>query len=490
MPGSRDVINGRYEVQKMIACGGTSRVYLVTDRHIGRVLAMKVMDRKSFGAFRFAKSEIESLRAVHYPLFPGIHDAFCDEDSIYILSEYVKGTSLAAISRRGGLPRHRSLMIAERICEALIYLHGMKKPLLYLDLKPENVIISDDGSPHLIDFGIAGWLAAHHMPVGTPGYSPPEQYRRDAVMDERTDIFAFGMTYYAIRCGVPPDSDPEKALEDIIHSRTLCSSERSFLKRCCALSIEDRYTSAGEVLRQIRHISSIPEKIKRTITVAAVAAGMITAGSFVARAVMLHMDHNEAARELVEKVTEHMEEGQYTPEGIRILKAYIGSGRLSRECEQEFIFEVAMNSLLVEHDYKAAAAYFSRLDEERFPEVSDYKKLCRIVSSFGHDPDEAAQTVGRLFSDISGRAPSKLKYENMIFVADCLEKYDRDHKEGIAKAVSVLKMEQEELAGLTGDDAFYDPDEISLLQQRIAQLISVKEKRLKIKKTGEKNGNR
>lgn len=485
MLGTKDVINGRYEIQNMIASGGTSRVYLVTDRHIGRVLAMKVMDRKSFGAFRFARSEIESLRAVHYPLFPGIHDAFCDNDHIYILSEYVKGTSLAAICSGEGLSRHRSLIIAGHICEALVYLHGMKKPLLYLDLKPENIIISDDGLPHLIDFGIAGWKAAGHMSVGTPGYSPPEQYQPDIGMDERTDIFAFGMTYYAIRTGIPPDPDPGRALYDIIHSRTLCSSERSFLKRCCALSKEDRYLSAGEVLKQIRHIRSIPERIKRNITVMAIAAGILAAGSMAARSAIIRIRHNEAAEELVAKATEYMQDGEYTSEGIGIIKAYINSGRLSPDCEQEFIFEVAMNSLLVARDYKGAAAYFSRLDAGRFPEASDYIKLCRLASSFDSDTGEALEVTGKLFADIAGRPPSKMKYENMIFIADCFEQYDPDPKEGMAKAVSVLKMEQTELDGKEAEGAFTDPAELDDMKNRITELKDIKERRMKIKKTGE-----
>lgn len=486
MPGPKELVNGRYEVQKMIAQGGTSRVYLVTDRHIGRVLAMKVMDRKSFGAFRFAQSEIESLRAVHYHLCPGIHDAFCDDECIYILSEYVRGTSLADMCRGRGLGRHRSLMIAGHICDALIYLHGMKKPLLYLDLKPENVIISDDGLPHLIDFGIAGWQAAGHMPVGTPGYSPPEQYRSGSLMDARTDIFAFGMTYYAIRCGRPPDPDPAKALEDIRYSRILCSSEKAFLKRCCALSREDRYTSAGEVQKQIRHIRSIPERIRKSIVIFAVTAGLLTAGGMAARILVRDIRNNEAADELVDKVTACMEDGQYTPEGIGIIKAYISSKRLSHDCEQEFIFEVAMNSLLVAHDYKTASSYFLRLDEGRFPEAASYSRLCNIASSFDHDPEEAMLTVRQMFSDISGRAPSKLKYENMIFIADCFEQYDPDPGEGIQKALAVLKMERDELEGLATDAGHRDGDEPERMRQRIEKLIEVKEKRLRIKKTGEK----
>ncbi len=88
------VISHRYEVKSSIGSGGTSSVYLVTDRHIGRMLAMKVMDRKAYGSLRFARSEIESLRRVRFSLFPAIHDAFTDDANIYIVRDYVRGRSL------------------------------------------------------------------------------------------------------------------------------------------------------------------------------------------------------------------------------------------------------------------------------------------------------------------------------------------------------------------------------------------------------------
>ena len=221
------VVNGRYEVQSLIGRGGTSEVYLVSDRHIGRQLAMKVMSRDKIGAARFAKSEIESLRCVHYPLFPDIHDAFCDNRNIFIVSDLVKGVSLLSMCKGDGLCRSQCLSLALRICEALSYLHSLKRPMLYLDLKPDNIIISDDGLPHLIDFGIAEWLAERHIPVGTIGYSPPEQHVAGAVMDVRAYIYAFGMTYYCMRHGVPPDPDPYAALDSIRPSKVLSLSERS-----------------------------------------------------------------------------------------------------------------------------------------------------------------------------------------------------------------------------------------------------------------------
>ena len=473
------VVNGRYEVRNMIGKGGTSHVYIVADKHIGRLLAMKVMDRDCVGAARFAKSEIESLRCVSYPLFPAIHDAFCDDGNIYIVSDYVRGTSLSSMCRGRGLPRISCLAVAQRICEALVYLHNMKRPMLYLDLKPDNIIISDDGLPHLIDFGIAGWLASKHIPVGTPGYSPPEQHDPQAVMDVRADIYAFGMTYYHMRHGVPPDADPEKALNAIRHSAILRASERSLLIKCCSPGKEDRYSSASDVLKQINHIRSIPYKLKKRIVLGAVSVGLFIVLMFPAKSIYNRLTQNESAARLAETAAVYMKDGEYTPEGIGIIKACINSGNLSEECEQEFIFEVAVNSMLIMKDYGTAAAYFSRLDPDRYPEASDYIRLCRIESRFDFDPQEALDVTGVLFSDIAKRSPSKMKYENLIFIAGCYENYDTDRQEGIRKALTVLDIAGQELeeVRINGSDRL-SGDEIDSLKGRVDELKTVKRQKL------------
>ena len=469
------MVNNRYEVQDLIGSGGTSEVYMVIDRHIGRSLAMKVMDKRAVGALGFARSEIESLRRVKYPLFPAINDAFCENGRICIVSEYVKGESLWKICRKKGLSRDTALALAQRICEALVYLHTLKRPILYLDMKPENIIVDDAHLPHLIDFGIAGWLATRHIPVGTRGYSPPEQYSFRTPPDERADIFAFGMTYYAIRHGVPPDPDAAGALEDIRHSHILSSSERSFLEKCCALSKEDRFENTQAVLGQIRRIRSHPDRIRKITQITAVTTGIILMAAFCSEKLAQRLRENDAAASLVREATGHMADGEYTPEGIGIIKAWINSGSLSEECEQEFIFEVGVYSMLVAKDYKTAASYFDRLDRKIYPEAEDYGKLCRMQAQFSFDADEAISLTGKMFADIAKRSPSREKYENLIFIANCFENYESDKNEGTKKALSVLDMARNEIKE-------HSSGELEDMKQRIDELIKVKQKRLKIRK--------
>ncbi len=136
--------------------------------------------------------------------------------------------------------------------------------------------------------------------------------------------------------------------------------------------------------------------------------------------------------------------------------------------------------MFVSNDYKGAASYFSRLDKKLFPESEDYLALCRLQASFTSATDEAERLAGRLFSEVAKRAPSKNKYENMIFIASCYENFDPDPDEGLKKSLSVLKIAKGEL-GSKPDEEFTD------ILQRIDDLIFVKERRIKQKKQGGKD---
>ena len=473
-------INSRYEIVNLIAKGGTSCVYLVLDRHIGRTLAMKAMERDAVGSFYFARSEIEALRRVRYPLIPVIWDAFYDSQNIYIVSEYVKGDSLGKLCKPKGMSRTRSLAIAQHICSALVYLHHMKKPMLYLDLKPDNIIIDENDMPHLIDFGIAGCLADHHIPVGTIGYSPPEQYSKDAKLDPGADIFAFGMTYYTMRSGLVPAQDPQEALNNIAHSKILNQSEITFLTKCCKLSREERYTDANEVLKQIRHIRMIPQRIKKCAELTIITAGIIVAAYYGGIRIHSRISENQSARSLYEAASLHMKDGEYTPEGIRIIKTAIASKVLPKDCEQDFIFEVALNAMFVERDYKTAVQYFSKLDSGSYPAASDYIKICKIQNGFDFDRDNTAVIAGKLFAETIRHRPSVQKYETLIFVAECYENYETNEAEGLSKAIAVIDAAKSELDQKGQDEDLPEKEEFERIYRRLEELSAVKRTRMRV----------
>jgi serine/threonine-protein kinase len=126
-----------------------------------------------------------------------------------VVTEYVNGTTLAAHLRQARpLPEEEALRIASLVCEAVEYLHGQR--VVHYDVKPENIILCDDGSLRLIDFGVAHaleesrlGLAGQAPPVATADYAAPEQIRRKRGQTS-VDIYAIGAVVYEMLTGHPP----------------------------------------------------------------------------------------------------------------------------------------------------------------------------------------------------------------------------------------------------------------------------------------------
>lgn len=191
-----------------------------------------------------------------------------------------------------------------------------------------------------------------------------------------------------------------------------------------------------------------------------------------------------------------MKDGEYTPEGIRLIRSAIASNVLPEDCEQDFIFEVAANSMFVEHDYKTAALYFSKLDPHEYPDANDYINLCNMQNRFDFERGEAADITGRLFGATLKRRPSKQKYETLIFIAGCYENYEYDEAEGLSKSIAVIGTAREEIAGESAKSLSVTEDEYKGLCSRLDELLEVKEARMKIiykqtrrEKNGEKDNN-
>ncbi|MGV8119115.1 MAG: serine/threonine protein kinase [Candidatus Xenobiia bacterium LiM19] len=209
MLNTGDTVKGRYSIVRTIGGGAYGTVYLVSDSsREGESLAMKEMmeveiptGERSEAVQLFAR-EAEMLYSLSHPGLPWIFDFFSLEDSHYIVMEYIEGETLEERmkSHPGPCSWEEVLTWAEEICTILDYLHGRTPhPVIFRDLKPSNIMITVEGRIKLIDFGIArhfnpGKVKDTHC-MGTPGFSPPEQYGAGQ-SDERSDIYALGATLY------------------------------------------------------------------------------------------------------------------------------------------------------------------------------------------------------------------------------------------------------------------------------------------------------
>ena len=430
--------NSRYRVKSVIGKGGTSVVYLVTDVHIGKDWAMKEIVKRDGMAYCLAEREIEMLRAIDFKMFPRIVDAWQEMEALYIISDYVEGVSLNMIVSQKGVTKYKCIEWARSILEGLEYLHGLSPPILYLDLKPENIIVCSDGTLKLIDFGIASRQACKTLSMGTSGYAPPEQYGSKKV-DYRTDIYAFGATYYAMRCKAIPAKEPEQLLDAINKTQLLSKKEKCFLSKCIRRDPNDRFGSVYEVKHSLNQIGTNRFNSKKIFTFIEIVILLMILGISLYIKADANRKKIEAANEMISAANIYIKDDEYTRQGIKVITTFLNSGCLPEETEEEFTYEVARNYFVIQQNYKEALKYFERLDEEKYAEIKYYKKLCQLEMRFDFDETEALNCIGQFYRDMEMESVSVKKYENILFISRCYEKYEKEKGEAIRKSITVLE---------------------------------------------------
>jgi serine/threonine protein kinase len=215
-------LNNRYALLSRLGRGGMGIVYKAADTLLGnRLVAVKQM---SLGALTFQEiplavrafqRETLILANLIHPNLPRIYDHFCHNGKWYLVMDFIEGETLAELLARTngqGLPVEKVLLIAEQLCAVLDYLHTRRPPVIFRDLKPQNVMISSrDDHIYLIDFGIARLFKTGQLKdtlmFGTPGYAPPEQYGGQTT--ERSDIYSLGVVLHQLLTGLNPQKMPD-----------------------------------------------------------------------------------------------------------------------------------------------------------------------------------------------------------------------------------------------------------------------------------------
>ena len=205
---------GRYEVVAELGRGAMGVVYQARDPQIARLVAVKTVslsgqepDEEKEFRLRFLH-EAQAAGRLHHPGIVGIFDVGENPENQdpYIVLEFVAGEPLNRIlAREKKLPLETALRLAEEIAEALNYAHA--QGVIHRDIKPGNILVTEDGHAKIADFGIAKLNLAHFtLPgrvLGTPAYMAPEQLSGEGV-DGRSDLFSLGVILYAMVTGHSP----------------------------------------------------------------------------------------------------------------------------------------------------------------------------------------------------------------------------------------------------------------------------------------------
>jgi len=253
------MLGGRYRLLRHIARGGMATVWLGEDTLLARRVAVKTLhpELSANQALRVRfRNEAISSASIEDPGIVAVYDAGDDDGVVYIIMEYVDGRDVRQLlDERGPLPVTTAAHIAERVAHALDQAHG--HGIVHRDVKPANVLVSDDGRVKVTDFGIAKAASGDDLTttgtvLGTARYLAPEQVRGDPT-DARVDVYATGLLLYEMLVGRLPftgDTDMAIALARLtVPPEPLPSSVprgvAAIVERCLADDPADRYPTAA-----------------------------------------------------------------------------------------------------------------------------------------------------------------------------------------------------------------------------------------------------
>ncbi len=202
----KEILYGKYKIQRLIGAGGGGKVYLALDMHLDRPVAVKECVED------FSRQEMELLRELKHPGLPEIYDFFIEQEKAWMVMEYIEGITLRRyLDRHERVKEEQAVRWAAELCRILGYLHNRHPAVVYRDLKPENIMIGQDGKVKLIDLGAAVRPAWGREGIdgcaGTPGYSPPEQWKVTGP-DPVWDIYGLGAVLHEMLTGANPTKPP------------------------------------------------------------------------------------------------------------------------------------------------------------------------------------------------------------------------------------------------------------------------------------------
>jgi serine/threonine protein kinase len=277
-----DIFAGRYEIIEMLGQGGMGKVFKAFDRKINEVVALKLI-RPEIGvnekAIERFKNELKIARKITHRNICRMHDLGEEGFIHYITMEHVAGEDLKRFIRRAGtLSSGKAINIAKQVCEGLVEAH--RQGVIHRDLKPQNIMIDQDGNAKIMDFGIARFVDTDRMTgsgvmIGTPEYMSPEQAELKDV-DKRADIYSLGIVLYEMVSGrLPFDGETPLSIamkhktekpRSVREWNTQVSAElAAVISKCMEKAAGDRFQNAEELMEELNRVEQDLSTAERVV---------------------------------------------------------------------------------------------------------------------------------------------------------------------------------------------------------------------------------
>ncbi len=260
------------DILELLGRGGMGAVYKARQKHLDRLIAVKILPPEVSGNPAFSERftrEARALARLSHPNIVGVHDFGQTADGLfYFIMEYVDGVNLRQAIQSGNIDPKQALAIVPQICDALQFAHD--EGVVHRDIKPENILIDKRGRVKIADFGLAkllGQEAADHgltatqQVLGTLRYMAPEQMEGKKSVDHRADIYSLGVVFYELLTGELPIgrfAPPSKKVEIDVRLDEV-------VLRALEKEPEKRYQHASDVKTEVEQIRSGPAAPKGNV---------------------------------------------------------------------------------------------------------------------------------------------------------------------------------------------------------------------------------
>lgn len=362
------LIGGKYEILTEIGRGGMSVVYLAMDRNLKTQWAVKEVRKQVRGRnnevfIQSALAEADMLKKLSHPALPRIVDIIDSPETICIVMDFIPGESMdMVLKREGAQPENMVLDWAKQLCEVLGYLHNRVPPIIYRDMKPNNIKYADNRL-RVFDFGIAkeykGLNAKDTVRLGTRGYAAPEAFLENAHTDARSDIYSLGVTLYHMLTGKGPHEVIVQQYPIRYWNPALSAGLEAIISKCVDPVPANRFQSCAELMSALENPDAwdpdnkkeLRKKFRRFLCMAGLAALLLGGGALFGRLESNEVEANyQAAMSAAAKETEHDSKIRNYREALSYIPTEFDpyEGLVSTFKEDDSAFSVAEEASLLE----------------------------------------------------------------------------------------------------------------------------------------------
>lgn len=491
------VIDDRYEVLKEIGRGGMSVVYLAMNNRLNKSVVVKdIRKRNNQNDSILINSlivESNMLKKLDHSALPKIYDIIDDgAGDIYVVMDYIEGESLnQKLKREHVMTAKNVIEWAKQLTDVLNYLHTRKPhPIIYRDMKPDNIMLTPEGKIKLIDFGISREYKDESTTdttnLGTRAFAAPEQIAGKQT-DARTDIYSLGVTLYNLVTGKSLNEEPFELKPIRYWNPTLPEGLEYIINKCTQGHPEDRYQNCEELAYDLENIDKLTKeyrsKLYKKMTSFSVSCALLI--FFIILTIVgyngINSDRLREYKKLINESDRLLIDGNHT-EAIKILddaitqvdskksEAYINLINIyinRKEVEaglakvegyindkygdvnknDEVLFKVAMTYLDTKN-YPLALKYFQMVDVKKIPDAQYYKTLTTSLSSMNVEYEELATDLEKFNMYCDELPNDDKKIANYNSLANIYTSYKGRIENANDKVIKIINSANEALISL------------------------------------------